>query len=399
MGVTATVDVPATVASVVIAGADSEKSWTVTDTLVVRESVLGAVPVVPVTTPLNGATPVVQLTERTAPLNEAVQPAGTVPAVKVTVPLKPLTGVTVTVVVPATVASVLIAGADSEKSWMVTGTTTEPVAAPLVPVTVTLNVATPVEHVTDRPVVCAGGMVTLGAIVAVQPAGAPDADRFTVPEKLPTGVIVIVEVPATVANVVIEVGLADTVNPESTTGTLTVRDNVLGAVPVVPVTVTVNVLLGSGLQLTDRTFVAEIVSVQPVGGVLVTASETVPEKPLMLVTEIVEVPAVPGVLRTIVDGAADSEKSWTVTLTVVVRDSVLGAVPVVPVTTTLNGATPVAQVTERMAPENDAVHPAGTVPAVKVTVPAKPLIGVTVTVEVPAKVASVVIAGADNEKS
>jgi hypothetical protein len=399
MGVTATVDVPATVASVVIAGADSEKSWTVTDTLVVRESVLGAVPVVPVTIPLNGATPVVQLTERTAPLNEAVQPAGTVPAVKVTVPLKPLTGVTVTVVVPATVASVLIAGADSEKSWMVTGTTTEPVAAPLVPVTVTLNVATPVEHVTDRPVVCAGGMVTLGAIVAVQPAGAPDADRFTVPEKLPTGVIVIVEVPATVANVVIEVGLADTVNPESTTGTLTVRDNVLGAVPVVPVTVTVNVLLGSGLQLTDRTFVAEIVSVQPVGGVLVTASETVPEKPLMLVTEIVEVPAVPGVLRTIVDGAADSEKSWTVTLTVVVRDSVLGAVPVVPVTTTLNGATPVAQVTERMAPENDAVHPAGTVPAVKVTVPAKPLIGVTVTVEVPAKVASVVIAGADNEKS
>jgi hypothetical protein len=59
---------------------------------------------------------VVQLTDRTAALKDAVQPAGTVPAVKVTVPAKPLIGVTVTVEVPATVARVVIAGADSEKS-------------------------------------------------------------------------------------------------------------------------------------------------------------------------------------------------------------------------------------------------------------------------------------------
>ncbi len=93
----------------------------VTLTFVVRESVFGAVPVVPVTTTLNGATPVVQLTERTAPLNDAVQPAGTEPAVKVTVPANPLIGVTVTVEVPVTVASVVMAGAESEKSttWKV----------------------------------------------------------------------------------------------------------------------------------------------------------------------------------------------------------------------------------------------------------------------------------------
>jgi hypothetical protein len=78
---------------------------------------------------------------------------------------------------------------------------------------------------------------------------------------------------------------------------------------------------------------------------------------------------------------------------------VLGAAPVVPVTSTLNGATPVVQLTERTAPLNDAVHPAGTVPAVNVTVPVNPLIGVTVTVEVPATVANVVITGADSEKS
>jgi hypothetical protein len=70
-----------------------------------------------------------------------------------------------------------------------------------------------------------------------------------------------------------------------------------------------------------------------------------------------------------------------------------------PVTSTLNEGTPVVQLTERTAPENDAVQPTGTVPAVKVTVPANPLIGVTVTVEVPATVARVVTAGADNEKS
>jgi hypothetical protein len=74
------------------------------------------VPVVPVTTTLNGATPVVQLTDRTAPLKDAVQPAGTAPAVSVTVPVNPLIAVTVTVDVPATVARVVIAGADRLKS-------------------------------------------------------------------------------------------------------------------------------------------------------------------------------------------------------------------------------------------------------------------------------------------
>jgi hypothetical protein len=78
---------------------------------------------------------------------------------------------------------------------------------------------------------------------------------------------------------------------------------------------------------------------------------------------------------------------------------VFGAVPVVPVTTTLNGATPVEHVTDNTAPENDAVQPAGTAPAVKVTVPPNPLIGVTVTVDVPVTVARVVIVGADRLKS
>ncbi len=89
---------------------------------------------------LNGATPVVQLTERTAPLNDAVQPPGTAPAVKATVPTNPLIGVTVTVEVPATVAKVVMAGADREKSttWKSIGLVVCGDSVPPVPVTVTL---------------------------------------------------------------------------------------------------------------------------------------------------------------------------------------------------------------------------------------------------------------------
>jgi hypothetical protein len=94
---------------------------------------------VPVTIRLNGTTPVGQVTESTAPLNVAVHPVGTVPAEKVTVPLNPLVPVTVTVEVPATVASVVIAGAVSEKST--TWNRMELVvwdSVPLMPVTVTV---------------------------------------------------------------------------------------------------------------------------------------------------------------------------------------------------------------------------------------------------------------------
>jgi hypothetical protein len=73
-------------------------------------------PLEPVTGTVNGATPVVQVTDRTAPENEAVQPEGTTPAENVTAPLNPLTGVTATVEVPATVARVVIPGPAIEKS-------------------------------------------------------------------------------------------------------------------------------------------------------------------------------------------------------------------------------------------------------------------------------------------
>ncbi len=235
----------------------------------------------------------------------------------------------------------------------------------------------------------------------MRPAGVEaDTVKVTVAVKPPLGVTVIVDVPLVVAKTAAGVtALAEIVKlaPGTVTGTLRVRDRVFGAVPVLPVTITLNPEEGNGLQLTERTALLKE-AVQPAGTVPA-ANVTVPVNPLIPVTETVEVPAVPAVVRAIVDGLADSEKSWMVTDTLVVLESVLGAVPVVPVTTTLNGATPVVQLIESTAPENEAMQPVGTVPPANVTAPANPLIGVTVTVEVPVTVASVVMAGADSEKS
>jgi len=69
----------------------------VTIRVVVLDNVFGAVPAVPVTWRLNGVTPVEQETDRTAPVKEAVQPFGGVPAVKETGLANPLIGDTVTV--------------------------------------------------------------------------------------------------------------------------------------------------------------------------------------------------------------------------------------------------------------------------------------------------------------
>ncbi len=145
----------------------------------------------------------------------------------------------------------------------------------------------------------------------MRPAGVEaDTLKVTVPIKPPLGVTVIVDVPLVVARTAAGVtALAEMTKlaPGTVTGTFTVRDSVLGAVPVVPVTITVNPVVGNGLQLTERTAPLND-AVQPVGTVPA-VNVTVPVNPLVPATEIVEVPAVPAVVRAIVDGLEDSEKS------------------------------------------------------------------------------------------
>jgi hypothetical protein len=163
--------------------------------------------------------------------------------------------------------------------------------------------------------------------------------------------------------------------------------------PLVPVRVRPNGATAVA-QVTDKT-APENEAVQP-EGTAPAVKVTLPANPLIGVTAQVELPGI--VARVLIVGQ-DKEKSCTVTETVVVLDNVVEPLLVVPVTGTLNGATPVAQVTDRAAPEKPAEQPPGTAPAVKVTAPENPLIGVTAMVEVPATVARVVIAGPAMEKS
>jgi len=103
-------------------------------------------------------------------------------------------------------------------------------------------------------------------------------------------------------------------------------------VPLVPVTVTVNVPLAKGRQ--DRVEAPELVrlvglglQVKPVEGDTVDDKSTVPEKPFWNVTVMVEVP-VPLTATDKLVGLAARVKSWIVTVTVVEWDRP----PPVPVT-------------------------------------------------------------------
>jgi hypothetical protein len=139
--------------------------------------------------------------------------------------------------------------------------------------------------------------------LAVQPAGGAVAAKVTVPVKPVVVQFDVIGVPASCVKVLGEqvmVGVGVVV-----TTTSTVRDRVLGAVPVVPVTVTVNPVAGNGLQLTERT--APLMDAEQLAGAGPAVKVTVPVNPLILVTETVEVPATPAVVRLM--GGADSEKS------------------------------------------------------------------------------------------
>jgi hypothetical protein len=119
-----------------------------------------------------------------------VQPEGALDVrEKVTVPANPLIALTATCEVPAVLAVVVIAGAESVKSWTVTNTPTVRVIEPLTPWTVTVNGATPVEHVTDSS--------PLVLIDCVQPAGAVDvSEKVTVPANPLIALTLTCEVPA-----------------------------------------------------------------------------------------------------------------------------------------------------------------------------------------------------------
>jgi len=168
-------------------------------------------------------------------------------------------------------------------------------------------------------------VMLVGLRVAVSPADGL-AVKDTVPVKPLTGETVIMDVPEAPALMTMEVGLAVIV--KSWTTKVTVAE--CTRVPLVDVTVTVNVPLEVNVQ--DSVEVPEPVTVvgDSVQAALLTVSVAVPENPLMAASVMVEVPAEFTLTATVV-GLAVIVKSWTVNVTVADAD----CEPLVPDTVTV----------------------------------------------------------------
>src|SRR2546425_1145344 len=160
-------------------------------------------PLEPVTGTVTGATPVAQVTDKVAPVNEPLQPIGKVKpelTAHVTVPENPLIPVAVQAELPATVARVVIAGQDGVKSWIVAVKLVlldnVAGAVPGVPVTGTVDGAGAVGQTTET---------VAPELVTVQPGGGIKPElraNATVPVKPLIAVTTQVVEPETVARVV-----------------------------------------------------------------------------------------------------------------------------------------------------------------------------------------------------
>jgi len=143
-------------------------------------------------------------------LNVQVIPvAGDVLKVRDTTPLNPLTAVTVMVEDPEVPEEkvTLVGLAAIVKSCTVTVTVAEWDSVPLVPVTVTVNVAA-VVPVQERVEVPEPPVILVGLRVHVRPAGVTADVRATVPVNPLIGATVIVDVPVAPARAETLVGLA-----------------------------------------------------------------------------------------------------------------------------------------------------------------------------------------------
>jgi hypothetical protein len=267
---------------------------------------------------------------------------------------------------------------------------------PEVPVIVTVVVPT-VAVLLAVKVTTLVEVVGLVPNVAVTPEGNPEADKVTLPVKPPEGVSVMVLVPLVPCLTVKLEGEAESEKSGVATA-FTVSETVVVcvSVPDVPVMVTVDVPVVAVELAVNVTTLVEVVGLVP--NVAVTPAGrpdadnvTAPVKPPEGVSVIVLLPLPPCVTVTLV-GEAESEKfgvaaAFTVRATVVVCVSVPDVpvivtfdVPVVAVELAVNVTTLVEVV--GLVP-NVAVTPAGRPDADNVTLPVKPLTGVTVTVLFP----------------
>jgi len=223
-----------------------------------------------------------------------VRPPGEDTKDRLTVPVNPLTAVSVIVEVPEAPASIWAgdtAPAAIVKSRTVNVTVVTWVADPLVPVTVTVYVPAVPEH--DRVEVWDAPRTMLeGLRVHVRPAGDTAEVRVTVPVNPLSGATVIVEVPVAPALTVTLVGLAE-IAKSGAAPKVKVAVAVWTSEPLVPVIVTVKVLDAVEEQVSvavpEPVTLDGVIAPQVSPAGTVSASETTPAKPFSAVTVIVEV--------------------------------------------------------------------------------------------------------------
>jgi hypothetical protein len=331
-----------------------------------------------------------------AGLNAAVTPAGNPLTVRLAVPVKPFSGVSVmALLADAPGVTLKVAGAAANVKpgapFTVRLSVTVADSVPEVPVTVTVVVPAVAEGVALNVSVLDAAEAA-GLNDAVTPAGIPLTARLAVPVKPFSGVSVMVLLADAPCETLTVAGTAANVKPGAPFTVrlmVTVADNV----PEVPVTVTVVVpAVAVGFALSVRVTAAAFAvglkeAVTPVGNPL-TATPTVPVKPFSGVTVMVLAADAPCTTLRVAGAAANVKPvaPFTVRLSVTVADNV----PEVPVTVTvvvpaaaegvaLNVTVLAAAV---VAGLNDAVTPLGRPEAVSATLLLKPFFGVTVTVSV-----------------
>jgi hypothetical protein len=248
---------------------------------------------------------------------------------------------------------------------------------------------------------------------AVTPLGSREAESDTLPVKPPDGAIVIAVLTEDPRETDTLFGEADSVKSPPTAAAFTVRVTDVACVrlPDVPVTVTVEVPVAAVAVTVNVKVLVPVVgfwlnaAVTPLGKPEAD-SVTLPVNPFERDTVIVLVPALPCVIVTL-PGEADSPK-FGAALTVRETEVVCVRLPDVPVTVTV--AVPSAAVllafnVNVLVPVvglvlKAAVTPLGSPEADNVTLPVKPLDGVTVTVLVPLAPCAIVrlLGEADREK-
>jgi hypothetical protein len=323
-------------------------------------------------------------------LNDAVTPLGRLDAARVTVPLKPLCGVIITVVVALFPCTTLTLPGDAERLKF--GTTTVRVIVrlwlklPEVPVTFMVDVPATTEAPAVRVKVLVPVLLTR-LNDAVTPLGKPDAVRLTLPLKPPCGVIVRVLVPLLPCVTPRVLGDAERLK----FGTVIVRPMVVEVLvlPEVPVTVTVTVPAVAELLAAN---VRVLVPVVPAGlneavtpfGRPDAARLTLLVKPYCGLIVIVLPPLFPCARLRL---AGDAERLNVGVPSERTIGALLVKVPEVPVTMTtvvpgdadLLAANVTVLEPAVLGELNEAVTPLGRPDTDRLTVPLKPFCGLTVT--------------------